>query len=158
MTTHRAKRCAHCSIVYAYQGSGPRCLGAINDGRYCPDCMTVVLEALKTVPNRVEKTKEIVTGDEADQALKQLEQDEKNREIRAENPPEGMMFPMLRRVFPGLYDPETGARMTPECTHIDGVEYHISTWSDGREPPTVTRVMERDIQTGVTQPWRNIQR
>lgn len=45
--THRLKRCDHCQRTYYYQGSGRGCHEKLNDSRYCPECMELVLEALK---------------------------------------------------------------------------------------------------------------
>lgn len=52
---HHLKRCVHCNTRYSYQASGDGCGNPDNDFRYCPDCMHIINEALKTVPIKFEK-------------------------------------------------------------------------------------------------------
>lgn len=50
--THRRKRCEHCKTQYSYQASGEGCFHPLNNDRYCPDCMAIINEALKDVPEK----------------------------------------------------------------------------------------------------------
>ncbi len=47
------KRCHHCNRQYQYQASGSSHIYEdmrLNDDRYCPDCMKVIITALEKVP------------------------------------------------------------------------------------------------------------
>ena len=46
------RRCKHCQSSYNYQASGEGCFREENDGDYCPDCMMLINEALKSVPRK----------------------------------------------------------------------------------------------------------
>lgn len=49
--THEKKRCNYCGHTYYYQGSGEGCLDKINNDRYCPKCMKIIIDSLdKLVP------------------------------------------------------------------------------------------------------------
>lgn len=148
--THKYRRCSHCRRVYVYQASGPGCGDSLNDGRFCPTCIAVVYEALKAVPVAVERFKEDVTGDERELVL--ARQRTVNSIPCDPSAPHGLV---VRQIRPGLFDMKTGAEMCVQVIHIDNVEYDVSTWSDKREPAYVTRTMERDLETGVTRPWRD---
>ena len=155
--THRERRCAHCSIRYSYQASGEGCGDPLNDGRYCPDCKAVINEALKSVPKAVERFSVVVDMVERQDILTLRDM------IDAALPPEfdpanPFAFMRPRQIKAGLYDLESGATMGIRVIHRDGVEYDIATWSDKREPESVTRYMERDLKTGVEVPWRRIER
>ncbi|MDE6284142.1 MAG: hypothetical protein K2M17_00130 [Bacilli bacterium] len=48
---HYYKRCKFCGKVYSYQASGYGCLEPTNDENYCPECKSIILDALeKQVP------------------------------------------------------------------------------------------------------------
>lgn len=148
MTTHRMRRCHHCMVTYAYQSSGPDCHEETNDRDYCPECKAVIVEALRTVPRRVEQFWEVVTGKEADQVLEKKKQ---NEEDVARRRAAGQIIGV--RIGMPLFDLQSGASSSCVFVHLDGVEYTVTTWSDDREPARVHRSMERDLQTGKTRPW-----
>lgn len=54
---HYNKRCKFCGRTYSYQASGYSCLEPNNDENYCPECKSIILDALE---NQVPKEKRIV--------------------------------------------------------------------------------------------------
>lgn len=132
----------------------------MDDGRYCPDCKAIILKTLKSVPKAVEKIWIPVEGEERDAVLahRKAVDNAPRPEI-----PENATFadalracPRPRQIAPGLYDPTTGASMDVRVVHLNRVEYFIYTWTDNREPVTVSKVMERNLETGVEVPWKNL--
>lgn len=151
---HEIRRCIHCGRRYAFQSSGDGCMDPFNDERFCPACQTAVREALKAIPKAVEKFEVEVTGEERDRVL--AEQIRQNTgPSKAIDVTDIVHFSHVRRIGPPLFDTEKGATMNTQFIYMDGLDYGISKWSDGREPEKVTRTMERDLETGQEVPWRN---
>lgn len=51
---HEIKRCKHCYRQYSYQASGDGCFNPVNDKDYCPECMSVINEALSKITKKFE--------------------------------------------------------------------------------------------------------
>ena len=51
---HEIKRCKHCYRQYSYQASGDGCFNPVNDKDYCPECMSVINEALSKIAKKFE--------------------------------------------------------------------------------------------------------
>ena len=45
-------RCIKCKTKYNYQKSGYDCDNELNNPQYCPECMKIINEALKNVPEK----------------------------------------------------------------------------------------------------------
>jgi len=154
MTTHRLCHCGHCHVCYTFQASGPGCNEVLNNKSYCPDCMEVILSALKNIPIQVERFRERVTGDERDSAILAFHD---LKVERAKKAAAGDL--VIRRIFAPLFDMNDGkiiATQRFERVMVKGIYYIIGTWSDNREPPQVEREMERNLQTGEVWPWVEI--
>ena len=154
MTTHYVHRCGSCSRRYSYQGSGPGCGDRLNDAKYCPDCKALIVDALRNVKPKVERFRVVVEGEERERVLSE------QKRKREEPPDEKNSFFGLKtqQIRPGLHKMDgrrVVATMHIEVHHLDGVEYDVSTWSDNHEPPKVEKIMERNLETGWEEPWRN---
>ncbi len=107
MTTHRLLRCHRCGSEYSYQGSG-RGAPRFNNAEYCVSCAQIVHEALAKVPRLFEcRYRNIKEMPEAYSGITLpilLEWEKEQLSVKKE----GQMFPNIQRVFPGLYNLETG--------------------------------------------------
>jgi len=144
MTTQRIYRCEHCLIDYIYYPSGcPYLCTELNDDRYCPDCKKVIETALNDVPRKVEKffkPYDKVTLDEVKEAIKKRDEDP----------------PTWRRVAMPLYDMQNPSnRNITGFITIDGQEILYSYWTE-KDDYRIEIEMERNLETGEEQPWRNI--
>ncbi len=156
MSSFAERRCVHCRTRYSYQASGHGCQEAHNDGRYCPNCKQVVLDALKAVPALFERAE--VPTDEV--TLAELLQWEKEREARAKA--EGRFC--ARRVRAPLFD-MTGSGRVNYTGYVGGRGdrqgrlYAFSYWAiKGGEPINVeiVLVIERNLETGEELPWQDL--
>ena len=156
MATHKRRRCRHCKVVYNYQTSGHGCSRSDNSNTHCSDCKTVIDNALKAVPLRVEKFWGLVE----DPTCAELVQLEKERWDKANS--EGRV--MARRVFSPLFDltGEKGVEKNGLVMAVpghEGLAFRYSYWSNiGVESGEVHVEMERDLVTGETQPYRRLKR
>lgn len=183
--THQECRCCHCGIRYSHQTSGDGCGDPLNDGRYCPDCKNIINKALHKVPKAVEKIRIPVDGEERNAVLAYRDAMDKSARLPKAPCPElqgtyngtkelltaldlgdlakpnadswkDFKFPRVRQIAPGLYDTTNGASMDVRVVRYDGAEYYISTWTDNREPEGVSKMMERNLETGEEVPWKNL--
>ena len=141
MTTQRIYRCEHCLIDYIYYPSGcPYDCEKNNDDRYCPGCKKVINDSLKEIPQKVEKffnPYNKITLDEVKKAIKK----------------ESTTW---RRVAMPLYDMQNQSnRNITGFITIDGQEILYSYWTQ-QDDYRIEIEMERNIETGEEQPWRNI--
>lgn len=139
--THTKKRCGHCGVRYLYQGSGHGCNNPTNDPHHCPDCKQVILDALAQVPRRYEvrrrKISEIpqFAGITLDTVLDWEHRDKERQraEIARKEARGEFTFPLpLQRIFPGLFDLETGdvmsIRQVPGFDEFQGYSFQLSIW------------------------------
>lgn len=156
MTTQAYHRCAQCGDQYTYQGSGPGCGRAENDPKWCPICKGIVDRALADVPRlfecRYRPTSE-VKGFEAltMEMLKEWETkpDPFHTRLDGTNPP------IARRIWPGLYNLETGDSQniyevqawTNAPYPYRSRRFRVSTW---RQDPefAIELAMEYDLREG----------
>ena len=143
MTTHKLRRCWHCSTPYAYQASGG---GADehNDSRYCPDCMKLVKNALKVVPVKFVKRWVPTT----DYTKEQIEQAQNKRvETPGASP--------VRRITMGLVHIEDGVpsesqkgvcEMMADPVTGNKTYYSADWWDSGRYPTEVKKEVWWDIK------------
>lgn len=125
MTTHKQTICRQCGTPYSFQGSGhwegdyP---AELNDDRYCPDCMKVILEALSKIEKRFE-WRDIPTTDYTVEEL--LEIHKQQREEAA-----ARQELMVRRVFIPLYDfQDMGNIYTTDEVKTPKGTYRVSYWT-----------------------------
>lgn len=139
MTTMRMHRCVHCGTPYMYYASGGM-LPAHNDDKLCPPCKKVVEDALKGVPVRFERR--WIPTDEY--SREQIEEHQKDRLKESKWP--------VRRVFPGLFNTETGEReqRVSELMKVPGAGlkawYAASWWESSDDPPAVTKQVWWDLE------------
>lgn len=146
--THEHKRCNHCSVTYAYQGSGHGCMEPTNDPDYCPDCKKVILDALSSVPARRKKDW-VVTHDVSVETLVKREADGVAK-IRAEG---GLA---VTRVPMGLYDlRDPSNHNRGGVLRVEGRTLRYDYWTRvGMGAGVVSVEVERDAVTGeVLGPW-----
>lgn len=149
------KRCIHCGTKYIYQLSGEGCHEKTNNDNYCPDCMKVVIEALKSVEEKC-KPEWVPCNDFTQNDVQRfqsiMKDEQKFQQIRDEK--FGLINLRLRRVYPGLWD-----RDDPENKNItgdftfNGITYRYSYWTK-KNDFDLYKYMEVDAQTNeVRQPW-----
>lgn len=146
--THEHKRCHHCAVTYAYQGSGHGCMEPTNDPDYCPDCKKVILDALSSVPARRKKDW-VVTRDVSVETLVKREADGVAK-VRAEG---GFA---VTRVPMGLYDlRDPSNHNRGGVLRVDGRTLKYDYWTKaGMDAGVVSVEVERDAVTGeVLGPW-----
>jgi len=142
MVTHAYVRCQHCQVGYSYQSSGEGCHKDTNDSRYCPDCKQVVLNALATVPKRVEKFWINYDGMTLDDVKRELETIEK----------EGRW----KRVAVPCFDMnDCDNHNITGYLFIDGKTIFYSFWTK-KNDTRIELKMERNLETGEESIWRNI--
>ena len=80
------------------------------------------------------------------------------RQHQHENPRQTIFGP-IREIGGTLFDVKLGKTVAFAPSDIvrtvDGRMYIVSEWSDKREPPTVSRKMERQLATGAVKVWIN---
>lgn len=97
--------CVHCGIEYRYQASGSM-PGDYNDHEYCEECKEVLVKALKTIPKKF-GYKFVKTNEVSIETLLRWEK-EKTEEHRMRMESGENIFPLMRQIFPSLYDSGTG--------------------------------------------------
>ena len=153
MTRHTYTRCRHCSAVFVFQSSGQKVNwypDQSDSSDYCKLCWAVVCAALEPIPRRCESFYEDVT-DQAD-----LDKVFAKEDHDKEHPKMFMGMP-VREVGGSLFKMEGNkvvATMHATVVYVDTVRHSIERWSDDSKPVKVVRMMERDTQTGKTQPWK----
>lgn len=121
----RYVRCINCGVEYLWQSSGPRS-PEFNDKEYCPGCKQKVVEALSSVPKKYECRHRDI------KEIPQLSHLSLEEVMSWYDPNQ-----MIRRIWPGLYNLETGDRQTIE--EILGKQeysrwrFKVATWRDSRE-------------------------
>lgn len=156
VATFKQRRCQHCQVVYTYQPSGFGCIRPENSGSWCPGCKTVIDNALQSVPPRVERFWEPVESP----TCAELVALEKERWDKGKA--EGKI--MARRVFSPLFDltGEKGVEQNGQVMSVpgySGLTFRYNYWSKlGVDTGEVKVEMERDLQTGETQPYRRLKR
>lgn len=106
--------CKHCGVEYYFQWSGnydavdvPR---EHRDEEYCPECKKAIVDALNTIPKKFNY--QFVKTDEVsiDTILQwENEKVEDHRKQMEEGDKLGLVvFPMIKEVFPSLYNIESG--------------------------------------------------
>lgn len=152
---HYYKRCDHCKTVYSYQASGYGCHHENNSDMYCIDCMQVINDALKLVKPKF-KDAWIETTEVTVDQLKKWEADK--IEEHNKNNTTGIKFPLMKRVFAGTYNMETGDKDVIE--HVDGRDDFKGRefiYSYNTKDPSVINIttrVELNIETGATKPWK----
>jgi hypothetical protein len=150
---HIYKRCTHCGIRYEYQQSGAGCERPENDNRYCPSCKGVYGEALRQVfakvPRRYEgryrNVKEV--SKYADVDLKTILRWEQSMRT----PKDETRIP-IQRIWPGLYNLETGDTMTireivAQDGNHKGQRFRLNLWEQTQEHE-IKIEMEYDLVEG----------
>lgn len=148
MASFKQRRCAHCAARYSYQASGYGCHDDLNDARYCPACMKVIVRALESVLPRSKRAWR-VTRDVSVETLVELER--KNLDAaRAEG-----QLP-VRRVLAPLFDMADPSNSHEQgIVSLDGRTYRYEYWSkEGMAAGRVYVEVEEDAATGeVLGPW-----
>jgi len=144
MTTHQLKRCSHCGTRYSYQGSGHGCNAPLNDSTWCPQCKQAVIDALRPLPRLFEcryRNIQELPGF-ADVTLEKLLE----WEAVQLNPKGEVFFPVGQRIWPGLYNLETGdSQKTRQIIGPRGT-FRLSTWR--KDPEVIIDTpMEWDLTT-----------
>lgn len=127
------RRCIHCKDVYEYQMSG---WGArkYNDGDYCPRCMEVVSDALKSIKPRYACREVPIEGTPySDVTIEDIDRWNAND---AGQP--SVFGARIQRIWPGLFDLKTGDEMSiKQVIATDGphkgVAFQLSRWKISRE-------------------------
>lgn len=140
---HFMKRCKHCKTVYTWQASGDGCFHELNDENYCPVCKKVIVETLKSIPQKFKKvwveTKE-VTYDYL-------------KEKRTEKEKGGLC---MRRVYASLFNSETGASEKNDAFDVDGKQYVVQYWTDNPSVIKIQVLKEQNIETNeITGYWKD---
>lgn len=145
----RMTRCRHCQKPYNYQASGFGCGRKENDDRYCPDCMSIINYVLEGIPRKREKRIVVTNEITKKEFLRHLSE---KRQKEKDSP--------YRRVFPGLFNVETGE--TSHCDMItigDGlksINYHMTWWDSDPDDFEITKEVEIDLTTGKEiGPWKD---
>lgn len=142
---HYTKRCWHCKSTYQYQASGEGCHNPINDDTYCPECKSVILEALVNVPRKFEQ--KWVETDEVtyDYLLEKRKiQDEKAGGL------------CTRRVYCSLFDTTTGEAEKNDAFDVDNRQYLVQYWPSKREDMKIKVLKEKNLITGeIVEYWRD---
>lgn len=151
MTTIRYTRCVHCGDHYEYVTSG-KPHGFIQNANYCLECYRVVLEALKAIPRKFERT--WTPTDEV--TLEMLQEWEK--EAEKEDLAKGL--PHLRRVSSPLYQlAEQGGTVAQVARIVLGRGefafriFQYAYWPGKENEVVLTEEVERNCATGETRPW-----
>jgi len=144
MTSHRQHRCEHCLTRYYFQASGH---GAPEDNhdRYCPECYRAVQEALAKVPRKFER----VWIPTTEVTLKQLQKwdAENNSVIRR------VGFPLFRIGDDGRPKDAQVVRIVNGRGSFVGRTYEYRHWMGEEDKAEILIEVERDLQTGKTEPW-----
>ena len=117
------KVCIHCGSAYRYILSGVHFYDhRVNDARFCPECMAEMVKILDSIPV---KFKDVWVDASDEISLEELYASEK----KVKESKSG--FPMVRRVFPGLYGGGDSSH-TREIT-VKGVSYYLTEWQHFHE-------------------------
>ena len=131
---HKIKRCIHCGSEYAYLISGGHMSDyRINNEQYCPDCMEVMLAALKNVPVKFDDI--FVDASTEVTRAELLEIQEAEEKIRLAS--KGIY---ARRCFPGLMAPGGDTTDTKLIKHSNGNEYYLTEWKIDHEYTIIKKV------------------
>jgi len=153
MTTTRMHRCEHCEEVYAYHPSYYGRMPRYNDSKYCPSCAEVLEIAFEKVP--VKFRKEFVDTEDYTREQIIAAQDErcKKEQEKAKSSNDLIIFPGLRRVFPGLFDLKDPSNVQSTVTErmkdpVSGeiVYYSVSWWSKKPKEVEITKEVWWNIQ------------
>ena len=128
----------------------PGVVKASSDAEYCPDCKAAIVQALDNVPVLFKQT--WIETNEVDidtllehrkNALKKAQEDNPNRLIG-------------ERVMAPLFDPRDPDNVCNNyyIEYQDKI-YSVETWTKRAELNNVKILMEEDIKTGQTRPWRD---
>lgn len=109
--------CSHCGKEYEWQASGSWALETpkkYNSDKYCPDCQKAIMDTLEKIPILF-KNKSVNVEDAVkfDSSLSQVTPQYifeliKREEEKAKERQKSSMFPIMKRVFAGLVNCETG--------------------------------------------------
>ena len=145
MTTEATYRCRHCLARYTYYPSGcPYFCTELNDDRYCPECKTVIRNALKDVPQRIERFGKPYDGITLDELKERVaKQNRESMWVKVAAPSFDMKDPDNRN--------SSGWLMLDE----DGLEVFYSYWSK-KGDHRIEVEMERNVETGEEYPWKDI--
>jgi hypothetical protein len=162
MTTHRQCRCAHCLVLYSYQGSGPDA-PEYNDSRYCESCQRVVIAALSQVPRKFEKVW-ISTDKVTIKQLKkwEVETEKEMAQARSEGKIVGRRVGVpLYRIHDGPNGPVVGDAQkvcfVKGRGSFVGSFYEYRHWPDEPDKVEIRTRVERDLSDGSTKPWREVE-
>lgn len=145
------KRCTHCRDVYLIVLSGHSPRTEHTDGRFCPDCLKVVQEALSKVPRKFEQVWEPTTDVRVEQLLAM--------QSAGENAVRATGGIVARRVSAPLFNLETGEVSKQGYVqgqdNFAGRHFHYRYWEGKEDEAEVTEEFERNLATGELRPWRN---
>lgn len=134
-------RCRHCNAPYQYQASGSHWVvdEDTNDDEYCPDCYTVIKNALSVIPVR----RVYEWHDVTDVTYEELKAFEETKKI---NSP----FPLARRVYAHTVDQEGWTTGIEDFVGFNHKEYHAIYKKRGSEMKNlrIQKKVERDNMTG----------
>ena len=146
---HYIKRCCHCKSTYTYQASGDGCHKPTNDDTYCPDCKSIILEALMNVPMKFDRVWEETDEVTYDYLLEK-------RRIEEEKRSEGNLLPLGRRVYASLFNTKTGEAETNDAFDVDNRQYVAQYWPSKREDMKIRVLKEKNLLTGeIIGYWRD---
>jgi len=114
----------------------------LNDDIYCPDCKQVILDALKNVPQKVERFTKPYDGI----TLKELK--EKVKEQR-----ENQLWQRVASPLFDMKDPDN--HNISGWVKINGLDIFYSYWTK-RDDYRIEVEMERNLETGEEYPWKEI--
>ena len=143
MTTQAIYRCSHCLIEYDYYPSGcPYSNTRLNDDAYCPNCKQVILDALKHVPQKVERFTKPYEGITLEELKEKVEEQRKNQ--------------LWQRVASPLFDMnDPDNHNISGWVKINGLDIFYSYWTK-RDDYRIEVEMERNLETGEEYPWKEI--
>lgn len=145
-------RCKHCHIMYEWQASGEYCLKTpqeYNDADYCPECKKAIIDALNAIPVKNSLVWERVTDISFPEMKAMI--DGYEEKLREKN--KNSMFPLMRRVFAGVYDTVNKVHSVQGQISVDKeidkyhtvkVHYFYSYFPGKEDEIRITVAMEKD--------------
>ena len=125
---HGITFCKNCGIEYIWQCSGEYNLKTpkeFNDRDYCPECKEAIINALNKVIKKTE-LRYVPCNDFTLSELIQKTEEINKEKIKNINTNNFYQFPIMRRVFPKLYNPENDESTHTQEITINNTNYIYS--------------------------------